>query len=130
MPKGDYKNTHITKAQFLALLEEYNGNMYATAKELGLPLSRLQRWREEDEEFAKAIEKLKNVTKWWAENKLHQFIEGKIGDPQTQARLLAFYLKTQGGYTETKNINANVTGSNTVDLNVALDEIKKELETE
>ena len=130
MPKGDYKNTHITKEQFLKLLEENNGNMYATAKELGLPFNRLNRWREEDEEFVKAIEKIKNVTKWWAENKLHQFIEGKIGDPQTQARLLAFYLKTQCGYSETKNINANVTGANTVDLNVALDEIKKELETE
>lgn len=127
---GGYKNLHITKEQFLKLLEENNGNMYATAKELGLPFNRLNRWREEDEEFVKAIEKIKNVTKWWAENKLHQFIEGEIGDPQTQARLLAFYLKTQCGYTETKNINANVTGANTVDLNVALDEIKKELETE
>lgn len=128
MPKGDYKNLDITKEQFLELLEEKNGNLYATYTTLGLPYNRFARWREEDKDFDAAIEKIKNKTKQWVESKLFAFIEGSIGDPQTQARMTQFYLKCQGGYTEKKEVTLNST--NTVDINTALDEIKKDLEND
>lgn len=130
MPKHPYKNLHLTKEDYLKALEEEVGNEWAAYHKIGLPFNRLLQWKEEDEEFAKSVEKIQNQTKKWVENKMFEMIKGDIGDPNIQARMVQFYLKTAGGYSETKNINANVTGANTVDLNVALDEIKKELETE
>lgn len=125
-----HKNLHLTKEDFLKALDEENGNEYAAYTKLGLPFNRYMQWRKEDEAFEAAIQECKVKTTEWVENKMFDFIHGKISDPQTQARMVQFYLKCKAGYSETKNINANVTGANTVDLNVALDEIKKELETD
>ena len=129
MPKHPYKNLHLTKEDYLVALSEEEGNEYAAYHKIGLPFNRLLQWKEEDEEFAKSVEKIQNQTKKWVENKMFEMINGEIGDANIQARMVQFYLKTAGGYNETKNINANVSGSNTVDLNVVLDEIKKDLET-
>lgn len=123
-----YKNTDLTKEDFLKALEEEEGNEYAAYTKIGLPFNRYMQWREEDEEFVAAIKQLKTKTTQWVENKMFDFIHGNIGDPQTQARMAQFYLKCKGGYVETKRVEAEVKSDNTVNLNDALDEIRKELE--
>lgn len=120
----------MTKEQFLELLNENNGNLYATYTALKLPYNRFAQWREEDKEFAEAIERIKNKTKEWVESKMFQFIDGTIGDPQTQARMTQFYLKTQGGYSETKRVEADINTSGAVDVDATIKSIKEELESE
>ena len=130
MPKNEYKSLEVTKEQFLELLEKNNGNLYATYTALELPYNRFARWRDEDKDFDAAIEKIKNKTKQWVESKMFQFIDGTIGDPQTQARMTQFYLKTQGGYSETKRVEADINTSGAVDVDATIKRIKEELESE
>ena len=120
----------MTKEQFLELLTENNGNLYATYTALKLPYNRFAQWREEDKEFAEAIEKIKNRTKEWVESKMFDFISGTAGDSQSQARMVQFYLKTQCGYSETKRIEADIQSANTVDVDATIKSIKEELENE
>ena len=125
MPKNPYKSLDVTKEQFLEKLEEYNGNLYRVYTELKLPYNRFAQWREEDEEFSAAIEKIKNKTKQWVEDKMFEFIAGSKGDPQSQARMIQFYLRSHG-YAEKKEIS--IDSKNVVDVNQAIESIKTELQ--
>lgn len=121
-----YKSLEVTKEDFLELLEKNNGNLYATYTALKLPYNRFAQWRNEDEEFAAEIEKIKNKTKQWVEDIMFSIIKGKKGvDAQTQARMVQFYLKTQGGYSEHKTIELQ--GDTTVNVADAIESIKKDL---
>lgn len=123
-----YKNTDLTKEDFLRALEEEEGNEYAAYTKIGLPYNRYTQWRNEDEEFVKAIQDLKNKARQWVENKMYDFINGKVGDAQTQARMVQFYLKCKGGYSETKRIEADIQSANVVDVEATVESIRKELE--
>lgn len=112
----------VTPKEFLKKLTEYRGNAYRTYTEMGVPYSLYLKWRE-DPEFEEELQKARKKLIEFAENKLDDLIDAG------NEKMIRFLLATKGGYTETKNINANVSGSNTVDLNVVLDEIKKDLET-
>lgn len=125
-----YKSLDVTKEQFLKLLEENNGNLYATYTALKLPYNRFAQWREEDKEFAEAIERIKTKTKEWVESKMFSFIAGTSGDSQSQARMVQFYLKTQCGYTETKRVEADLSTSGNIDVDATIKSIKEELESE
>lgn len=127
MPKNPYKSLDVTKEQFLELLEKYNGNLYRVYTELELPYNRFAQWREEDEEFAAAIDKIKNKTKQWVEDKMFEFIAGTKGDAQSQGRMIQFYLRSHG-YNEKKEIVLD--SKSVVDVNTAIDSIRNELENE
>lgn len=111
----------VTKKEFLAQLYENNGNAYRTYTEMGVPYSLYLKWRE-DPEFEEELQKTRKKTVEFAENKLQDLIEAG------NERMIRFFLSCKGGYSERKEVTLNTT--NTVDLNVALDEIKKELETD
>ena len=114
-------NCKVTKKEFLAQLYENNGNAYKTYTEMGVPYSLYLKWRE-DPQFEEELQKTRKKTVEFAENKLQDLIEAG------NERMIRFFLSCKGGYSERKEVTLNTT--NTVDLNVALDEIKKELETE
>lgn len=125
-----YKNLDLTKEDFLKALDEEEGNEYAAYTKIGLPYRRYTQWREEDEEFVKQIQLIKKKAVQWVENKMYDFIHGKIGDPQTQARMAQFYLKCKGGYTETKRVEADLSTSGNIDVDATIKSIKEELESE
>lgn len=115
----------ITKERFLEELEKNYGNCSKTYTTLGISYKRYDKWRKEDPEFNAAVKALQKRTVEWVENKMFQFINGEVGDPKTQERMIRFYLNARGGYTENKNLNVN--SSNTVDINTTIEEIKQEL---
>lgn len=120
----EYKNTHLTKEDFIRMLEQMNGNIYAAEKAIGLPASRLLRWRKEDKEFDDKIAEIKNNATRVVENIMFDFINGNIGDTHDQLKMVQFYLRANG-YAEQKNIKINST--NTVDVNAIIDDLKNDL---
>jgi hypothetical protein len=114
-------NCKVTKEEFLEVLVANNGNAYKTYTDMGVPYSLYLRWRE-DPEFEEALQKSRKRGIEFAENKLFDLIEAG------NERMIRFLLASKGGYSEKKEVTLNST--NTVDINTALDEIKKDLETE
>lgn len=118
-------NIEEEKSLFLEELEHTDGNISAAARSLGICLCRIVRYRKEDKEFNTAIEEIKEAVKVCAEDTLQEIMNGTIGDERDRLNAVKFYLKTKGGYSESKNLNIN--SSNTVDINTVLEEFKEEL---
>lgn len=111
----------VTQKEFLEKLNEYRGNAYRTYTELGVPYSVYLKWRK-DPKFEEELQKARTKLIEFAENKLDDLIEAG------NEKMIRFFLSCKGGYSEKKEVTLNTT--NTVDLQLALNEIKKELETE
>lgn len=85
------------KKALLKALEQSLGVVTPAVKKAGLSRSVHYKWMNEDPEYKKAVEGLKDVAIDFAESKLHQ----QINDGNTTATI--FFLKTQGknrGYVE------------------------------
>lgn len=111
-------NCKVTKKEFLAQLYENNGNAYKTYTDLGVPYSLYLKWRE-DPEFEEELQKTRKKTVEFAENKLQDLIEAG------NERMIRFFLSCKGGYSEKREVTLNST--NTIDINTALEDIKREL---
>lgn len=113
---------NCTKEEFIERLYANHGNAYKTYAELGVPYSQYRDWRNEDPEFEKAVQDSRREARNYVECKLWEHIQE--GDKE----MIKFYLKTQGGYSEKKQIELK--SDNTVDLKQAIADIKQELVTE
>lgn len=118
---GTRRTCKVTKEEFLVKLFEYKGNAYKTYTEMGVPYSLYLEWRE-DPKFEEELQKSRKKMIEFAENRLDDLIEAG------NERMIRFLLASKGGYSEKKEVTLNST--NTVDISTALDEIKKDLETE
>lgn len=112
------KKIKCTKAEFLAKLFEYNGNAARTYRELGVPYTQYRMWLQ-DESFAKEVEK--------AREKTYDFVVDKFMEKLESGNLQAilFYLKTQGGWSEKKDIKVSTDQS--IDINAAIESIREDL---
>ena len=121
LPKGSTKCT-VTKEEFIEKLYEYNGCAYRVYTELKVPYSLYCKWRDEDPDFAFAIEDSKKKGIQFAENKMFDLIANG------NEKMIRFLLSAKGGYTTKKEIV--VDSKSVVDVNTAIDSIKQELENE
>lgn len=113
------------KTMFLEELERTDGNISKAARNLGIKVTTVMKWRKEDPNFNTAIEETKEAVKVCAEDTLQEIMDGTIGDDRDRLNAVKFYLKTKGGYTESKNLN--ISSSNVLDINSVLEEFKEEL---
>lgn len=98
------KTTH-KKKRLLEALEQSLGVVSTACKSLNLDRSTHYRWMEKDEEYAKEVRRIEDVTLDFAEHALHK----QINDGNTSATI--FYLKTKGkkrGYIETQELQHTV----------------------
>lgn len=120
MPAPQVKNPHITKEMFLEELERQKGSCYAAYNKLGLAYSRYYKWRKEDPEFDEACRAMQNSMVEFAEQRMYDLIDEK------NVHMLKFFLSARGNYSEKKEIK--IDSNNTIDVNQALEDIKKELQ--
>lgn len=112
------KDIKYTKAQFLQELLKNNGNAYRTYTALQIPYSQYRLWLK-DESFAEEVKKSREKT---TEFVVDKFME-KLESGNLQAIL--FYLKTQGGWSEKKDVR--ISTDSTIDVNAAIESIKQDL---
>lgn len=89
------------KLALLNALENSLGIVTSACREVGLSRETHYRWIKEDDEYAKAVSDLKNVSLDFAEAKLFRLMKAE----NTSA--IIFYLKTQGknrGYVERQEV--------------------------
>jgi hypothetical protein len=82
---------------FLAIFEENLGIVTASCAQAQISRAGFYKWKQENEEFSKAVDEIEAVTLDFVESKLH----ARIQDEDTTA--IIFYLKCKGkkrGYTE------------------------------
>lgn len=120
--------TQCTKEELLAKIIEYNGNAYRAYTELNCPYSQYRKWCAEDPDFKAGIEEARKKAVQFVEDRMFCFLNGSKGDDQTQARMIQFFLKCRGNYSEKKEIVLD--SKSVVDVNTAIDSIKQELENE
>ena len=113
------KGANITKEMFLEKLAENDGNCYQTYTNMGLPYNTYRDWRKTDEEFNNKVIELQNKTTDFVESKLMEGI--KKGD----AKLIQFYLRTKGNYTEKRVVELQ--GENTINVTEAIESIRQDL---
>lgn len=118
---GPKKNKHITKKMFLDRLREENGNLYAAYTGLGLPYCRFQKWREEDQAFEDEIQKIKTKSIQYAESLMWKLMK------EGNQKMIQFYLNTKGGYVTQKEVKAEVKAKDTVDVDLAITQIKEQI---
>lgn len=110
-----------TKDELLAKIIEYNGNAYRAYTELNCPYSQYLRWCE-DPDFKEGVEQARKKGVQFAENKLFELIEAG------NEKLIKFFLSAKGGYTTKKELV--VDSKSVVDVNAAIDSIKKEIDAD
>jgi hypothetical protein len=101
------KTKEMLKEKLLASLEENMGIVTVSCKSAGVPRQTYYDWINNDKEFAKAVEELKNVTLDFVESKLISQINA---DNMTG---IIFYLKCKGikrGYIERQSIDHTTQG--------------------
>lgn len=112
------KIVNITKEEFLERLRENKGNQYKTYTEVGLPYSQYYVWLQ-DKDFKAEVEKAMQIAVNFAESKLGESIaDGNI-------RAIEFFLRCKGGYTDKRQIEVKT--DEPIDINAAIDSIKKDL---
>ena len=107
-------NRHIKKEAVLEALEKSLGVVTTAVKSVGVARSTFYKWINEDEDFAKKVKDIDNITLDFAESQLHK----QIQDGNTSATI--FYLKTRGkkrGYIEKSELDLT-SGEEPVKINV------------
>ena len=107
-------NRHIKKEAVLEALEKSLGVVTTAVKSVGVARSTFYKWINEDEDFAKKVKDIDNITLDFAERQLHK----QIQDGNTSATI--FYLKTRGkkrGYIEKSELDLT-SGEEPVKINV------------
>jgi hypothetical protein len=105
---------HIKKEAVLQALEKSLGIVTTAVKSVGIARSTFYKWINEDEDFAKKVKDIDNITLDFAESQLHK----QIQDGNTSATI--FYLKTKGkkrGYVEKSELDLT-SGEEPVKINV------------
>tara|TARA_Y100000593_G_scaffold12383_1_gene22703 strand:- start:5495 stop:5848 length:354 start_codon:yes stop_codon:yes gene_type:complete len=108
------KYGHIKKEAVLQALEKSLGIVTTAVKSVGIARSTFYKWINEDEDFAKKVKDIENITLDFAESQLHK----QIQDGNTSATI--FYLKTKGkkrGYVEKSELDLT-SGEEPVKINV------------
>jgi hypothetical protein len=93
--------TDIRKKLMLEALEKSLGVVTSACKMSGIPRGLFYEWYNDDEEFAKEVDEVKEIVLDFAESQLHK----QVSDGNTTATI--FYLKTKGksrGYVERQEI--------------------------
>ena len=96
--------TDIHKKAMLDALEKTLGIVSSAAKIAGISRQYHYEWIQKDEEYAKAVDEISNITLDFAESQLHK----KIKDGSDTA--IIFFLKTKGkkrGYIERQELEMN-----------------------
>lgn len=113
------KRPDITKEIFLEKLVECEGVCYTAYKKLGLPYSTYRKWRREDPEFEAAIADIQSRTTDFVVSKMMDGIK------KGNEKLIQFYLRTKGGFTEKRVVELQ--GDTTVNVTEAIESIKADL---
>jgi len=106
----------IKKQRLLEALEKSLGIVTTACKTAGVARSSFYEWKENDPEFAMAVQEIDNVTLDFAESSLHKQIN------EGNATSTIFYLKTKGknrGYVERTELdvsNSDGTLQPTIDI--------------
>ena len=110
--------TEQHKKAIIEALEKSLGVVTTACKNVGIGRTTFYGWIQEDEEFAKEVDDIQNITLDFAESQLHK----QIKDGNTTATI--FYLKTKGkkrGYIERQEI----TGADGMPTNFQIEIIDK-----
>lgn len=118
------KHPEITKEDFLKKLEENGCRIYAAVRELGISYKTYYNWRKTDEEFLNNVEVLRQGKTTMIEDELMRLIRDN-SNPGIQLRSIMFYLSTQAGWSETKNVKLST--NDTVDVQEAIKDIKNQI---
>jgi len=98
---GKRQNATLKKAEMIKALEKSLGIVTSACKQVGIDRTTHYRWLQEDEDYKKVVNDLKDVTLDFAETYLHKAVqEGNI-------TAIIFMLKTLGkkrGYVERQEI--------------------------
>ena len=116
--KENQNRTEQHKKAILEELEQSLGVVTTACKKVGIGRTTFYQWLKDDEEFAKQVDDISNITLDFAESQLHK----QIKDGNTTATI--FYLKTKGkkrGYIERQEI----TGADGMPTNFQIDIIDK-----
>ena len=117
--KENQNRTEQHKKAILEALEQSLGVVTTACKKVGIGRTTFYQWLKDDEEFAKQVDDISNITLDFAESQLHK----QIKDGNTSATI--FYLKTKGkkrGYIERQEI----TGADGMHTNFQIEIIKCE----
>jgi len=117
--KENQNRTEQHKKAILEALEQSLGVVTTACKKVGIGRTTFYQWLKDDEEFAKQVDDISNITLDFAESQLHK----QIKDGNTSATI--FYLKTKGkkrGYIERQEI----TGADGMPTNFQIEIIKRE----
>lgn len=96
------KRTKANKEKVIQALEQSLGVVTTALNKLNIHRSTFYRWMQEDEEFAKQVQEIQDITLDFAEAQLFK----QIKDGNTTATI--FYLKTKGkgrGYIERQEVD-------------------------
>ena len=117
--KENQNRTEQHKKAILEALEQSLGVVTTACKKVGIGRTTFYQWLKDDEEFAKQVDDISNITLDFAESQLHK----QIKNGNTSATI--FYLKTKGkkrGYVERQEI----TGADGMPNNFQIEIIKRE----
>lgn len=105
--------TEVSKKAMIEALEKSLGIVTSACKSVGISRWTHYRWMQEDEEYKRSCEDIKDISLDFAESQLFQ----QIKDNNTTATI--FYLKTQGkhrGYIERQEVQT--TGDNLFNIHI------------
>ena len=115
--------TEQHKKAMIDALEKSLGVVTTACKTVGIGRTTFYQWLKDDEEFAREVDDIQNITLDFAESQLHK----QIGEGNTSATI--FYLKTKGkkrGYIERQEI----TGADGMPTNFQIEIIDKTEDTD
>ena len=115
--------TEQYKKAIIEALEKSLGVVTTACKSVGVGRTTFYQWLKDDEEFARQVDDIQNITLDFAESQLHK----QIKDGNTTATI--FYLKTKGknrGYIERQEI----TGADGMPTNFQIEIIDKSQDTD
>ena len=114
--KIGHTKKEINKKAILEALEKSLGVVTTAVKLVGISRSTFYKWIQEDQEFAKAVKEIENITLDFVESQLHK----QIRDGNTPSTI--FYLKTKGkkrGYYEKQQLDMT-TDDEPIKININL----------
>jgi hypothetical protein len=112
--KIGHTKKEVNKKAILDALEKSLGVVTTAVKLVGISRSTFYKWIEEDQDFAKKVKDIENITLDFVESQLHK----QIRDGNTPSTI--FYLKTKGkkrGYVERSELDLS-SGDDPVKINV------------